>query len=70
MRVPVAGSQELPVGSVPFKTFVTLKRDKAAALAFMKKVPKRHGKPEKIVTDGLRSYPAAMAELSSSNAER
>lgn len=34
-----------------------------AALAFMKKAPKRHGKPEAIVTDGLRSYPAAMREL-------
>src|SRR5690606_26598814 len=33
------------------------------ALAFMKKALKRHGKAEVIVTDGLRSYPAAMAEL-------
>jgi putative transposase len=47
------------------ESFVTRKRDKAAALAFMKKTLKRHGKPEKIVTDGLRSYPAAMAELDS-----
>ncbi len=45
------------------ESFVTRKRDKSAALAFMKKALKRHGKPEKIVTDGLRSYPAAMAEL-------
>jgi putative transposase len=44
-------------------SFVTRKRDKAAALAFMKKALRRHGKPETIVTDGLRSYPAAMAEL-------
>ena len=29
----------------------------------MKKALKRHGKPEGIVTDGLRSYPAAMREL-------
>ena len=34
---------------------VTRKRDKSAALAFMKKVLKWHGKAEKIVTDGLRS---------------
>lgn len=29
----------------------------------MKKALKRQGKPEQIVTDGLRSYPAAMAHL-------
>ena len=45
------------------ESYVTKKRDKSAALAFMKKVLKRHGKAETIVTDGLRSYPAAMAEL-------
>jgi len=45
------------------ESFVTRKRDKAAALAFMKKALKRHGRPERIGTDGLRSYPAAMAEL-------
>ena len=45
------------------ESFVTKKRDKAAALAFMKKALKRHGRPDKIVTDGLRSYPVAMREL-------
>jgi len=45
------------------ESFVTRKRDKPSALAFMKKTLKRHGKAETIVTDGLRSYPAAMAEL-------
>jgi len=45
------------------ESFVTKRRDKAAALAFMKKALKRHGKAEKIVTDGLKSYPAAMREL-------
>lgn len=39
------------------------KRDKSAALAFMKRALKRHGKVETIVTDGLKSYPAAMKEL-------
>ncbi|MEO7240077.1 MAG: DDE-type integrase/transposase/recombinase [Sphingomicrobium sp.] len=32
-------------------------------LRFMKKAVKRYGSPERIVTDGLRSYTAAMAEL-------
>jgi putative transposase len=45
------------------ESFVTRKRDKAAALAFIKKTLKRHGKAETIVTDGLRSYSAAMREL-------
>jgi putative transposase len=45
------------------ESFVTKKRDKAAALAFLKKALKRHGRAETIVTDGLRSYPAAMRDL-------
>jgi putative transposase len=45
------------------ESYVTWKRDKPAALAFMKKALKRHGKPESIATDGLRSYPAAMRDL-------
>ena len=43
--------------------FVSKKRDKSAALQFMKKALKRHGPADAIVTDGLRSYPAAMKEL-------
>jgi putative transposase len=45
------------------ESFVTKKRDRFAALAFLKKALKRHGKAEKMVTDGLRSYPAAMRQL-------
>ncbi len=45
------------------ESFVTKTRDKAAALTFMKKALKRHGSPETITTDGLRSYKAAMTEL-------
>ncbi len=44
------------------ESFVTKKRDKTAALAFLKKALKRHGRAETIVTDGLRSYLAAMRE--------
>ncbi|WP_174292594.1 IS6 family transposase [Sphingomonas bacterium] len=50
------------------ESYVTKTRDKAAALSFMKKALKRHGSPEAITTDGLRSYGAAMKELG--NAER
>jgi putative transposase len=45
------------------ESFITRTRDKAAALRFMKKALKRHGLPETITTDGLRSYKAAMVEL-------
>ncbi|WP_244624458.1 IS6 family transposase [Sphingomonas sp. So64.6b] len=44
------------------ESYVTKKRDKSAALAFMKKALKRHDEAEVIVTDGLKSYRAAMAE--------
>lgn len=45
------------------ENYVTKNRHKKAALAFMKKALKRHGSPETITTDGLRSYGAAMDEL-------
>jgi putative transposase len=45
------------------ESYVTSSRDKQAALRFMKKALKRHGSPETITTDGLRSYKAAMTEL-------
>ena len=45
------------------ESYVTKTRDKDAALTFMKKTLKRHGSPETITTDGLRSYKAAMSEL-------
>ncbi len=45
------------------ESYITKTRDKSAALAFMKKTLKRHGSPAVIVTDGLKSYRAAMADL-------
>ena len=45
------------------ESYVTKTRDKKAALTFMKKALKRHGAPERVTTDGLRSYGAAMNEL-------
>ena len=46
-------------GEVP-ESYVTSTRDKKAALTFIKKALKRRGRAEAIVTDGLKSYPAAM----------
>ena len=45
------------------ESFVTTRRDKAAALSFIKRAMKRHGRPRAVVTDGLRSYGAAMKEI-------
>jgi putative transposase len=45
------------------ESFATETRDTVAALKFLKRAMKRYGKPEVIVTDGLRSYGAAMSEL-------
>ncbi len=42
---------------------MTKTRDKSAALRLMRKALKRHGRVEAIITDGLRSYPAAMRAL-------
>jgi putative transposase len=47
------------------KAFVSKHRDRKAALKFLRKLMKRHGKPEVLVTDKLRSYGAALKELGS-----
>ena len=45
------------------ESFVTKTRDKKAALKFLKKAMRKHGRPEVIVTDRLRSYRAALKEI-------
>jgi putative transposase len=45
------------------ESFVTKTRDKKAALNFLKKTMRRHGRAESIVTDKLRSYGAALKEI-------
>jgi len=45
------------------ESFASKTRDKAAALKFIKKAMQRHGRPEMITTDGLRSYKAALKEI-------
>jgi len=45
------------------ESFVTKKRDKSAALRFFKKTLKWHGSPVEVVTDGVRSYTAALDDL-------
>jgi len=50
------------------EALVTKRRDHKAALKFLRKLMKRYGRPEQIVTDKLRSYGAAMKEIG--NADR
>ena len=45
------------------ESFVTKTRDKKAALKFLKKTMKRHGRADIFVTDKLRSYGAALREI-------
>ena len=45
------------------ESFVTRTRDRKSALEFLKKAMRRHGRPETIVTDRLRSYGAALKDL-------
>ncbi len=51
------------------EAFVSKRRDRKAALAFLKKIMKRYGKPRVIVTDRLRSYWAAMDEIGNGKAQ-
>ena len=50
------------------KSYVTKRRDRKAALKFLRKTMKRFGQPHVIVTDKLRSYGAAMKVIG--NADR
>ena len=45
------------------EAYVSKRRDKKAALKFLKKAMKRYGQPRVIVTDRLKSYGAALKEL-------
>ncbi len=44
------------------EVFATKRRDRRAALKFLKRAMKRYGRPGTIVTDRLRSYGAAMRD--------
>ncbi|KPP83099.1 MAG: IS6 family transposase [Oceanicaulis sp. HLUCCA04] len=45
------------------EAYVTKRRDRHAALKFLRKAMKRFGQPQVIVTDRLRSYKAAMRDM-------
>ncbi len=45
------------------EVFATKRRDRRAALKFLKRTMKRYGRPRSIATDRLRSYGAAMKTM-------
>ena len=49
------------------ESYVTKRRDRKAALRFLRKSMKRYGQPYVIVTDRLRSYGAAMKVIGNSD---
>ena len=52
------------------EAFVSKKRDREAALKFLRKLMKRYGRPDAIITDRLRSYRAALRELGGSGLQQ
>ena len=52
------------------ESYVTKRRNKHAALSFLKKVMRKHGTPKSIVTDKLPSYGAALKEIRCSDLQR
>ena len=49
---------------------VTKRRNKRAALKFLRKLMKRHGRAEEIVTDRFASYKAALRDLGATDKQR
>jgi putative transposase len=49
---------------------VSKRRDRRAALQFLRKALRRHGRPEIIVTNRLRSYGAALRAVGAERRQR
>jgi len=47
--------------------YVTERRNKLAILKFLKKTMRKHGYPDNIVTDKIRSYGATLKEIGAEN---
>jgi hypothetical protein len=63
--VKINGETHYPWRAVDYEgevleSYVTKRRDRKAAVIFLRKSMKRHGQPHIFVTDKLRSYGAAM----------
>jgi hypothetical protein len=58
--VPPRNTKFAQRGAVGSELVATKRRDRRAALKFLKRTMKRYGRPRSIVTDRLRSYRSAM----------
>ena len=52
------------------EVFATKRRDRKAALSFLRRAMKRYGRPQAIVTDRLRSYRAALKMVGATDRQR
>ena len=52
------------------EAFVSKRRDRKAALDFLKKIMKKYGAPKVIVTDKLPSYRAALKSIGNANLQK
>ena len=52
------------------EAFVSKKRDRKAALKFLRKLMKRYPRPDAIITDRLRSYRTALREMGGSSRQQ
>ena len=57
-------------GGEVLESYITKKRNKKAALRFMKKALKNHGPVDIITTDGLHSHRAAISELGNQDRQK
>ncbi|MEP2261884.1 MAG: IS6 family transposase, partial [Paracoccaceae bacterium] len=48
------------------ESYVTKRRDRKAALKFLRKLMRKHGQTDELVTDRLKSYGAALRDLNAS----
>ena len=52
-----------------WRSFATKRRDRRAALKFLKRTMKRYGRPKAVVSDRLRSYRAAMMLIGNASSQ-
>jgi putative transposase len=51
------------------EVFASRRRDREAAVAFLKRAMKRYGRPQEVVTDRLRSYRAALLAIGNASVQ-
>ena len=60
----------ITVATEVLEVYVSTRRNKTAALTFLRKALRRYGKPDEIVTDRCPSYGAALCDLNMQSRQR